>query len=88
MFTFLPYRSLSLCCIYCVCVFCDLYLIVGGSWYVDNCGREKLVDDLSPSQFDLLVCVLYHPTTKWDFKTLLTLESIRDVIEHPEDFVS
>ena len=56
-----------------------------GFWYADNCGHKKLVDYLSPSQFDLLVSVLRLLAIDRDFKALLTPESIHDVIKHLDE---
>ena len=53
-----------------------------------NRGHGKLVNNLSSAQFDLLVRVLSYPTSKRDFKSLLTLENIRQATNHPDKFVS
>ena len=46
------------------------------------------MDDLSSTQFDLLVRVLHFPASERDFKFLLTPENIQEAIDHPEEFVS
>ena len=50
-------------------------------------GRGKLVDDLSSAQFDSLVKVLSLPSTKRDFRHLLTPSNLREVFDHPEEFI-
>ena len=53
----------------------------------DNRGCGKLVDDLSLTQFDLLVWVVSCLASEGDFKSLLTFENIREITDHLEEFV-
>ena len=53
---------------------------------VRSCG--KLVDDLDPAQFDLMVQVLSHLTLEKDYKLLLLLKDIREVVDNLEEFVT
>ena len=46
------------------------------------------MDDHSSAQLDLLVRVLSCLTLERDFKSLLTPENIREVIDHHEEFIS
>ena len=55
--------------------------------WVGNLGRGKLVDDLSPAQFDLLVKVLSRPSNERDFKHLLTPSKLWEVFYHPKEFI-
>ena len=50
-------------------------------------GWGKLVDDLSPSQFDSLVKVLSLPSSTRDFRHFLTSANLQEVFDHPEDFI-
>ena len=45
------------------------------------------MDDLISSQFNSLVKVLSLPSSALDFEHLLTLENLREVFNHPEEFV-
>ena len=45
------------------------------------------MDDLDPSQFDSLVKVLSLPSSTRDFRNLLTLTNLKEVFDHPEEFV-
>ena len=45
------------------------------------------MDDLSFAQFDLFVRVLSCPASERDFKSLMTLENIQEVIDHTKEFV-
>ena len=47
----------------------------------------KLVDNLSPTQFDALVKVLSSQSTKRDFKNLLTLANLKEVFDLPKEFI-
>ena len=49
--------------------------------------RGKLVNDLYLAKFDLLVRVLSHPTSERDYKLLLSLENILEVIDNSEEFI-
>ena len=55
--------------------------------WVGNLGQGKLVNDLSPAQFDLLVNVLSHPSNERDFRHLLTLSNLQEVFDHPKEFI-
>ena len=55
--------------------------------WVGNLGQGRLVDDLSPTQFDLLVKVLSRPSSERDFRHLLTPSNLREVFDHPEEFI-
>ena len=48
---------------------------------VGTLGRGKLVDDLSPSQFDSLVKVLSLPSSVRDFKFFLTPTNLQGVFD-------
>ena len=50
-------------------------------------SRGKLVDDLSPTQFDLLIKVLSLPSTKRNFRHLLTLSNFWEIFDHPKEFI-
>ena len=50
-------------------------------------GRGKLVDVLSSSQFDSLVKVLSLLSSAQDFRHLLKLVNLREVFDHPKEFV-
>ena len=45
------------------------------------------MDDLDPSHFDSLVKVLSLSSSTRDFRYLLTLANLREVFDHPEEFV-
>ena len=45
------------------------------------------MDDLSSAQFDLLVWVLSCQTLERDFKSLFMPKNIREINDHPEEFV-
>ena len=45
------------------------------------------MDDLSLSQFDLLVKVLSLSSFAWDFRHLLTPANLREAFDHPNEFV-
>ena len=47
----------------------------------------KLIDDLSPTQFDSLVKVLSHPSTERDFRYFLISSNLQEVFDHPEEFI-
>ena len=55
--------------------------------WIGNLGRGKLVDDLSPAQFDLLVKVLSRLINERDFRYFLTPSNLQEVFNHLEDFI-
>ena len=55
--------------------------------YASTLGWGKLVDDLSPSQFDSLVKVLSLLSFVRDFRHLMTPTNLREVFDHPKEFV-
>ena len=55
-------------------------------WVVNLC-QGKLVDDLSPTQFDLLVKVLSRSSNEKDFRYLLKPSNHQEVFYHPEEFI-
>ena len=50
-------------------------------------SRGKLVDNLSPTQFDTLVKVLSSPSAERDFKHLLTPANLQELFDLPEEFI-
>ena len=50
-------------------------------------GRGKLIDDPRLAQFDSLVKVLSFPSSEKDFRHLLMLSSLQEVLDHSEEFV-
>ena len=55
--------------------------------YAGTLGQGKLVDDLSPSQFDSLVKVLSLLSSARDFRHLLMPANLREIFDHPKEFV-
>ena len=49
--------------------------------------QGKLVDDLSPAQFDSLVRVLSFLSSEMDFRHLLTPSNLQEVFNHPKEFI-
>ena len=45
------------------------------------------MDDLYSAQFDLLVRVMSHLTSERDYKLLLLLENIWEVVDNSEEFI-
>ena len=56
--------------------------VMAGVW-----SRGKLVDALNPAQFDRLVHVLSHPSSKRDFKLLLSSANIWEVVDSLKEFI-
>ena len=50
--------------------------------WVGSLSRGKLVDDPSPTQFDLLVNILSRPSSERDFRYILTSSNLREVFDH------
>ena len=50
-------------------------------------SQGKLVDDLSPAQFDTLVKVLSSPSSERDFRHLLTPANLQEVFDRPKEFI-
>ena len=50
-------------------------------------SQGKLVDDLSPTQFEALVKVLISPSAERDFRHLLTHANLKEVFDLPEEFI-
>ena len=55
--------------------------------WIGNLGRGKLIDDLSPAQFDLLVKVLSRLINERDFRYFLTPSNLQEVFDHLEEFI-
>ena len=55
--------------------------------WVGDLSQGKLVDDLSPAQFHLMVKVLSCPSSERDFRYLLTPSNLREVFDHPKEFI-
>ena len=55
--------------------------------WAGSLGGGKLVDDLSPAQFDSLVKVVSRPSAERDFKYLLMPPNLWEVFDHLEEFI-